>query len=201
MTLCRGHCTSSRLLRPKCDDHLAMMSEEVWTPILTYRILMRDSWCLWKSCCWNLCERNTKYSNKFSLVFYYHLHQGILLKRGGSSLNKEWKKKYVTLSSDGILSYHSSVNVSQRVNGALLKHYTVEKTTDSSCWIITTAVWLGRTTCWMSPGKRWTCYEWQSRCLGKDHLVLYRPVASQLDSMDGPKMCQDLKASAEVKES
>uniref|UniRef100_A0A674NSW2 ArfGAP with GTPase domain, ankyrin repeat and PH domain 2 n=1 Tax=Takifugu rubripes TaxID=31033 RepID=A0A674NSW2_TAKRU len=36
--------------------------------------------------------------------------QGILLKRSGSSLNKEWKKKYVTLSSDGILSYHASVN-------------------------------------------------------------------------------------------
>uniref|UniRef100_G3N645 ArfGAP with GTPase domain, ankyrin repeat and PH domain 2 n=1 Tax=Gasterosteus aculeatus aculeatus TaxID=481459 RepID=G3N645_GASAC len=35
---------------------------------------------------------------------------GILLKRSGHSLNKEWKKKYVTLSNDGILSYHSSVN-------------------------------------------------------------------------------------------
>uniref|UniRef100_A0A3Q3JZL5 Uncharacterized protein n=1 Tax=Monopterus albus TaxID=43700 RepID=A0A3Q3JZL5_MONAL len=35
---------------------------------------------------------------------------GILLKRSGNSLNKEWKKKYVTLSNDGILSYHSSVN-------------------------------------------------------------------------------------------
>uniref|UniRef100_A0A674N346 ArfGAP with GTPase domain, ankyrin repeat and PH domain 2 n=1 Tax=Takifugu rubripes TaxID=31033 RepID=A0A674N346_TAKRU len=38
------------------------------------------------------------------------IKQGILLKRSGSSLNKEWKKKYVTLSSDGILSYHASVN-------------------------------------------------------------------------------------------
>uniref|UniRef100_A0A8C5HK64 Arf-GAP with GTPase, ANK repeat and PH domain-containing protein 1-like n=1 Tax=Gouania willdenowi TaxID=441366 RepID=A0A8C5HK64_GOUWI len=38
------------------------------------------------------------------------LHQGVLLKRSGNSLNKEWKKKYVTLSNDGILSYHSSVN-------------------------------------------------------------------------------------------
>lgn len=72
---------------------------------------------------------------------------------------------------------------------------------DSSCLIVTTAVWLGRTTCWTSPGKRWTCCEWQWRCLGKDHLVLYPPVAFQLDSMDGSKMCQDLKVSAEVKES
>ncbi|KAM3621918.1 uncharacterized protein V6R79_017846 [Siganus canaliculatus] len=38
------------------------------------------------------------------------IKQGILLKRSGNSLNKEWKKKYVTLTSDGILSYHSSVN-------------------------------------------------------------------------------------------
>ncbi|CAG11751.1 unnamed protein product, partial [Tetraodon nigroviridis] len=38
------------------------------------------------------------------------IKQGILLKRSGNSLNKEWKKKYVTLSNDGILSYHASVN-------------------------------------------------------------------------------------------
>ncbi|XP_077582526.1 arf-GAP with GTPase, ANK repeat and PH domain-containing protein 1-like [Stigmatopora nigra] len=38
------------------------------------------------------------------------IKQGFLLKRSGNSLNKEWKKKYVTLSSDGILSYHSNVN-------------------------------------------------------------------------------------------
>lgn len=57
--------------------------------------------------------------NKFSLFGFRHLHQGILLKRSGNSLNKEWKKKYVTLSNDGILSYHSSVNVSQCVDRAL----------------------------------------------------------------------------------
>ncbi|XP_068171503.1 arf-GAP with GTPase, ANK repeat and PH domain-containing protein 1-like [Antennarius striatus] len=38
------------------------------------------------------------------------IKQGFLLKRSGNSLNKEWKKKYVTLSNDGILSYHASVN-------------------------------------------------------------------------------------------
>ncbi|KAJ8369988.1 hypothetical protein SKAU_G00100160 [Synaphobranchus kaupii] len=38
------------------------------------------------------------------------IKQGILWKRSGSSLNKEWKKKCVTLSSKGTLSYHSSVN-------------------------------------------------------------------------------------------
>ncbi|KAM4612597.1 arf-GAP with GTPase, ANK repeat and PH domain-containing protein 1-like [Polymixia lowei] len=38
------------------------------------------------------------------------IKQSILLKRSGNSLNKEWKKKYVTLSNDGMLSYHSSVN-------------------------------------------------------------------------------------------
>uniref|UniRef100_A0A3B3RRV5 ArfGAP with GTPase domain, ankyrin repeat and PH domain 2 n=1 Tax=Paramormyrops kingsleyae TaxID=1676925 RepID=A0A3B3RRV5_9TELE len=35
---------------------------------------------------------------------------GILLKRSGNTLNKDWKKKLVTLSSKGILSYHSSIN-------------------------------------------------------------------------------------------
>ncbi|KAL4655576.1 arf-GAP with GTPase, ANK repeat and PH domain-containing protein 2 isoform X1 [Arapaima gigas] len=38
------------------------------------------------------------------------IKQSILLKKSGNSLNKEWKKKFVTLSSGGILSYHSSVH-------------------------------------------------------------------------------------------
>ncbi|XP_071333540.1 arf-GAP with GTPase, ANK repeat and PH domain-containing protein 2 isoform X5 [Trachinotus anak] len=38
------------------------------------------------------------------------IKQSILWKRSGSSLNKEWKKKYVTLSNNGTLSYHSSSN-------------------------------------------------------------------------------------------
>uniref|UniRef100_A0A3P8VQD2 ArfGAP with GTPase domain, ankyrin repeat and PH domain 2 n=1 Tax=Cynoglossus semilaevis TaxID=244447 RepID=A0A3P8VQD2_CYNSE len=43
-------------------------------------------------------------------VSYCHMSAspGILWKRSGSSLNKEWKKKYVTLSNNGTLSYHSS---------------------------------------------------------------------------------------------
>ncbi|XP_041945101.1 arf-GAP with GTPase, ANK repeat and PH domain-containing protein 1-like isoform X4 [Alosa sapidissima] len=46
------------------------------------------------------------------------IKQSVLLKRSGSSINKEWKKKYVTLSSDGVLSYHSSVNeYMQNVHG------------------------------------------------------------------------------------
>uniref|UniRef100_G3U2F4 Arf-GAP with GTPase, ANK repeat and PH domain-containing protein 2 n=1 Tax=Loxodonta africana TaxID=9785 RepID=G3U2F4_LOXAF len=38
------------------------------------------------------------------------IKQSFLLKRSGNSLNKEWKKKYVTLSSNGFLLYHPSVN-------------------------------------------------------------------------------------------
>ncbi|XP_033927486.1 arf-GAP with GTPase, ANK repeat and PH domain-containing protein 2 [Melopsittacus undulatus] len=38
------------------------------------------------------------------------IKQSFLLKRSGNSLNKEWKKKYVTLSSNGRLFYHPSVN-------------------------------------------------------------------------------------------
>lgn len=37
--------------------------------------------------------------------------QGTLWKRSERSLNKEWKKKLVTLTNNGILTYHSNVNV------------------------------------------------------------------------------------------
>ncbi|XP_035998610.1 arf-GAP with GTPase, ANK repeat and PH domain-containing protein 2 isoform X2 [Fundulus heteroclitus] len=46
------------------------------------------------------------------------LKQGILFKRSGNSLNKEWKKKYVTLSNNGTLSYHSSSSdYTQNIHG------------------------------------------------------------------------------------
>nr|XP_020443383.1 arf-GAP with GTPase, ANK repeat and PH domain-containing protein 1-like isoform X2 [Monopterus albus] len=46
------------------------------------------------------------------------IKQGILWKRSGSSLNKEWKKKYVTLSNNGTLSYHSSSSdYTQNIHG------------------------------------------------------------------------------------
>ncbi|XP_029011442.1 arf-GAP with GTPase, ANK repeat and PH domain-containing protein 2 isoform X2 [Betta splendens] len=46
------------------------------------------------------------------------LKQSILWKRSGSSLNKEWKKKFVTLSNNGTLSYHSSSSdYTQNVHG------------------------------------------------------------------------------------
>ncbi|XP_069578029.1 arf-GAP with GTPase, ANK repeat and PH domain-containing protein 2 isoform X3 [Brachyistius frenatus] len=46
------------------------------------------------------------------------LKQSILWKRSGSSLNKEWKKKYVTLSNSGTLSYHSSSSdYTQNIHG------------------------------------------------------------------------------------
>ncbi|KAK7884435.1 hypothetical protein WMY93_027558 [Mugilogobius chulae] len=46
------------------------------------------------------------------------IKQSILYKRSGSSLNKEWKKKYVTLSNTGTLSYHSSSSdFSQNTHG------------------------------------------------------------------------------------
>lgn len=36
----------------------------------------------------------------------------MLLKRSGKALNKEWKKKYVTLCDNGVLTYHPSLHVS-----------------------------------------------------------------------------------------
>uniref|UniRef100_A0A3B3YYG5 Small monomeric GTPase n=1 Tax=Poecilia mexicana TaxID=48701 RepID=A0A3B3YYG5_9TELE len=55
-------------------------------------------------------RRSADFKGDFGSGRFIPIKQGILLKRSGSSLNKEWKKKYVTLSNDGILSYHSSVN-------------------------------------------------------------------------------------------
>ncbi|RXM32753.1 Arf-GAP with GTPase, ANK repeat and PH domain-containing protein 3 [Acipenser ruthenus] len=47
-----------------------------------------------------------------------HINQGILLKRSGKSLNKEWKKKYVTLCDNGVLTYHPSLHdYMQNVHG------------------------------------------------------------------------------------
>ncbi|KAM8933654.1 arf-GAP with GTPase, ANK repeat and PH domain-containing protein 1 isoform 3-T3 [Pelodytes ibericus] len=46
------------------------------------------------------------------------IKQGMLLKRSGKSLNKEWKKKYVTLSDNGVLTYHPSLHdYMQNVHG------------------------------------------------------------------------------------
>lgn len=39
------------------------------------------------------------------------IKQGLLYKRSNKALNKEWKKKYVCLYSDGRLSYHSNLKV------------------------------------------------------------------------------------------
>lgn len=46
------------------------------------------------------------------MFFLVLLQQGMLLKRSGKSLNKEWKKKYVTLCDNGVLTYHPSLHVS-----------------------------------------------------------------------------------------
>ncbi|CAM2100075.1 unnamed protein product [Caretta caretta] len=46
------------------------------------------------------------------------IKQGVLLKRSGKSLNKEWKKKYVTLCDNGVLTYHPSLHdYMQNVHG------------------------------------------------------------------------------------
>lgn len=96
---------------------------EGWSVVIYHTGLMNRWWAVLAATnhhAAQMCEMNTGgISNIFSLFIFFHLHQGILLKRSGNSLNKEWKKKYVTLSNDGILSYHSSVNVSQCVDKAL----------------------------------------------------------------------------------
>lgn len=38
--------------------------------------------------------------------------QGFLYKKTNSTINKDWKKKFVTLNDDGSLKYYPSMNVS-----------------------------------------------------------------------------------------
>ncbi|KAM6976966.1 arf-GAP with GTPase, ANK repeat and PH domain-containing protein 2 [Aplochiton taeniatus] len=52
------------------------------------------------------------------------IKQSLLWKRSGSSLNKEWKKKYVTLSNNGTLSYHSN-EYKQNAHGKVIDLLTV----------------------------------------------------------------------------
>uniref|UniRef100_A0A672M5Y9 Arf-GAP with GTPase, ANK repeat and PH domain-containing protein 1-like n=1 Tax=Sinocyclocheilus grahami TaxID=75366 RepID=A0A672M5Y9_SINGR len=49
------------------------------------------------------------------------IKQGTLWKRSERSLNKEWKKKYVTLSNNGMLMYHSNINNAQGKEMDLLR--------------------------------------------------------------------------------
>lgn len=44
------------------------------------------------------------------------LKQGYLYKKSNKTLNKDWKKKYVTLCDDGRLTYHPSLHVSASCN-------------------------------------------------------------------------------------
>jgi hypothetical protein len=42
-------------------------------------------------------------------MFYFY--KGFLFKKTNSSINKDWKKKFVTLNEDGSLRYYPSMNV------------------------------------------------------------------------------------------
>lgn len=174
------------------ETSFIMLSHEaLQSPI---QVRWMDGGCCWRPVSFNgtkMREASTRdISNAFFFwrffVCFFHHHQGILLKRSGSSLNKEWKKKYVTLSNDGILSYHSSVNVSLRVLTQPCELF-------RWCRRDWEFVCLGRSICWTLQGKRWTCFGWLSRCLESGPLVLCLHAAPLLGLMDGLKMCWDLR--------
>ncbi|XP_076840027.1 arf-GAP with GTPase, ANK repeat and PH domain-containing protein 1-like isoform X2 [Brachyhypopomus gauderio] len=74
-------------------------------------------------------DRRSVDSKDFGVGQVIPIKQSILLKRSGNSLKQEWKKKYVTLSNNGMLSYHSSVSdYMQNVHGKEidLLHVTVK---------------------------------------------------------------------------
>lgn len=87
------------------------------------------------------------------------LLQGILLKRSGKSLNKEWKKKYVTLCDNGVLTYHPSLHVSP----PHLHTQTFAPSFAISLWVCYTTV-CTRGCCWIFLMQdfcnRWARFSW-----------------------------------------
>uniref|UniRef100_S4RXD2 Small monomeric GTPase n=1 Tax=Petromyzon marinus TaxID=7757 RepID=S4RXD2_PETMA len=91
------------------------------------------------------------------------IKQGFLMKRSSSSLNKEWKKKYVTLCDSGTLTYHPSLqDYMQNVHGK--------------------AIDLLRTTVKV-PGKRPPRAS-SSRCIPVIHKPTFRGIAFEGRSLD-----------------
>lgn len=121
---------------------LSIFVEDLWTPpankILGVPIILNTLFIHWSSHCHLLYVGFIRYINVFfsskmftktqqtlCVFFFYRIKsflfcsflcmsQGILLKRSGKSLNKEWKKKYVTLCDNGVLTYHPSLHVSDK---------------------------------------------------------------------------------------
>lgn len=58
------------------------------------------------------CDDKLKNGGDFGSGRAIPLKQGYLYKRSSKPLNKDWKKKYVTLCDDGRLTYHPSLHVS-----------------------------------------------------------------------------------------
>ena len=61
--------------------------------------------------------------------FPFQVKQGYLYKKSVKTLNKDWKKKYVTLTTDGCLTYHPTLHdYMEDVHGKMipLKHTTVK---------------------------------------------------------------------------
>lgn len=60
------------------------------------------------------CDDKLKNGGDFGSGRAIPLKQGYLYKRSSKPLNKDWKKKYVTLCDDGRLTYHPSLHVSKK---------------------------------------------------------------------------------------
>lgn len=59
----------------------------------------------------------------YSITFIFLVKQGQLYKRSSKTLNKEWKKKYVCLYSDGRICYHKNLKVIRTYQLIQYKHY------------------------------------------------------------------------------
>lgn len=70
------------------------------------------------------CDEKLKNGGDFGSGRAIPLKQGYLYKRSSKPLNKEWKKKYVTLCDDGRLTYHPSLHVSLKQRDVKFRDFT-----------------------------------------------------------------------------
>ncbi|KFO98356.1 Arf-GAP with GTPase, ANK repeat and PH domain-containing protein 3, partial [Calypte anna] len=87
------------------------------SPACAGAMVLSSCCCWWDLCVLGECPRASP-SLKMQGCAGGRSSGGILLKRSGKSLNKEWKKKYVTLCDNGVLTYHPSLHdYMQNVHG------------------------------------------------------------------------------------
>lgn len=99
--------TAATLATKKKQDTVADLPTPSSTPITSRKIRRRSNLFIPSS---KKLDDKTNKNDEVGSGRAIPLKQGYLYKRSIKSLNKEWKKKYVTLCDDGRLTYHPSLH-------------------------------------------------------------------------------------------